>query len=97
MSHVYKAIPSVEKNTNNVMVWELFAIFSAPGAEQEYYFMYDCKENNNVKPLNQWTKEQIEALFPDEVFANTFSRYMSAKNAGQNSIGPDDSFDINSL
>ena len=27
MSHVYKAIPSVEENTNNVMVWNSFAIF----------------------------------------------------------------------
>tara|TARA_B100001094_G_C17816035_1_gene616150 strand:- start:407 stop:700 length:294 start_codon:yes stop_codon:yes gene_type:complete len=97
MSHVYKAIPSIEKNTNNVIIWELFGLHSAPGAEQEYYFMYDCKVHNNVKALNQWTKEEIEALYPDGVFANAFNRYVSAKNAGQNSIGPDDSFDINSL
>ena len=60
--------------------------------------MYDCKVNNNVKPLNQWTKEQIEALFPDDAFVNNFSRDMSLqKMLDKNSVGPDDSFDINSL
>tara|TARA_R100001509_G_scaffold163237_2_gene137091 strand:+ start:219 stop:512 length:294 start_codon:yes stop_codon:yes gene_type:complete len=97
MGQVIKAIPSIEENTNNVMIWELFALYSTAGATSEFYFMYDCKQNNNLKPLSDWTKTEIESLFPQEVFANAFNNQLKLKASKQNDIAPDTEFDINSL
>lgn len=97
MSNLKQAIPTVEENTGNVYYWELIGSFSNAQYEQDYSFVYDCKAHNNIKPLSDWTKEQIENLYPTHAFQNLFNRYVNRKNNPKNKIQADDSFDINSL
>lgn len=97
MSNLKQAIPTVEENTGNVYYWELVGSFANAEYEQDYTFLYNCRENNNIKPLSDWTKEEIENLYPTHVFQNSFNRYVNNKNNPKNKIQPDDSFDINSL
>ena len=53
--------------------------------------------NDCVKPLNEWTKEQIQELYPDHVFQNSFNRYVNFRENPMNKVVADNSFDINSL
>jgi hypothetical protein len=97
MSNVIKAVPTVEENTNNVYYWEITGAYSNNKYQKQYVFIYNCKMNNCVKPLNEWTKEQIQELYPDHVFQNSFNRYASLKDNPMNKAKADNSFDINSL
>ena len=97
MSNVIKAVPTVEENTNNVYYWEITGAFSNDKYSKEYVFIYNCKMNDCVKPLNEWTKEQIQGLYPDHVYQNSFNRYVNLQENPQNKAKADNSFDINSL
>jgi hypothetical protein len=97
MSNVIKAVPTVEENTNNVYYWEITGAFSNNKYQKQYVFIYNCEMNNCVKPLSEWTKEQIQELYPNHVFQNSFNRYVNLQENPINKVASDDSFDINSL
>jgi len=95
-----KAIPHIDNATNNVIIWELEGKYSGSTRlgefQKTYPFVYNCAIQGPNKPLANWTKEEIEALYPQKVFEKIFYRAKDkVENPTDVSVNMD--FDINSL
>tara|TARA_R100001510_G_C7619344_1_gene180637 strand:+ start:70 stop:372 length:303 start_codon:yes stop_codon:yes gene_type:complete len=95
-----KALPHVDNVTNNVLAWELEGKYSGSNRlgefQKSYAFIYNCAIEGPLKPLENWTKSEIEALYPEKVFEKTFYRAKDRAETPSEVIIKDD-FDINSL
>ena len=95
-----KAIPHIDESNNSVVAWELEGTFSSSVGKSQfqetYPFIFNCLIAGPNKPLASWTKSEIEALYPQRAFQNTFNNIKNMKD-DTSKVTIDDSFDINSL